>query len=191
MFADANDDLEHDADDLEYLDREQRVFDERLERIGGVFVEEQHGEVDCNSEANACAPDDYPEDPYAIDNRPGTPDDVTYSIGLQSPDADDQHVVPDVRTHHSGPPASATERDTELGTEDERDLWARNRPLVQEDVDEGVMLPLGMDEDEGERVLEAMGDEASEVAPDSATGTSATGEPSSAPEHGGFPEREE
>lgn len=177
--------------DTEYLGEDQKVFNEKLERVGGVFVEPEHAEVDCNSEPDACAPDDYPEDPYAIDNRPGTPDDVGYSMGLLSNDAADRNVVPDGRTREYGAAAPDTERDLEPGTEDERDLWARNEPLVEEDVDDGIKLPLGMDEDDGADVLSAMGDDSGDATPEGIEGGSATGEPTTTPDRGGFPERDD
>lgn len=177
-----------DNNDIEYLDREDRVANEKLERVGGVLIEPQKMEVDCNSEEAACAPDDYPEDPYSIDNRPGTPDDVGYSQGLLSPDANDITFVPEGGVRESGPRAPATERERDLGTEDEEDLWRRNEPLVEEDVDDGVRLPLGMNEQDGERVMGAMGDDSGDATPENVEGGSATGEPTTIPDHGGFPE---
>lgn len=180
-----------DDDDIEYLDREQRPFDEKLERVGGVFAEPQHGEVDCNTEDSACAPDDYPEDPYAVDNRPGTVDDVGYSYGLMSPDASDLSLVPEGSTHFAGKPAPSAERDLEPGTEDEADLWDRIEPLVEEDVEDGLRIPLGMDDQDGRHIMGAMGDDEGDEIEEDAAMTSATGEPSTGTDHGGFPEHAE
>lgn len=180
MFADDN--------DTEYLDKDQRVFNERLERIGGVFVEPERTEVDCNTE-EACAPDDYPEDPYAIDNRPGTVDDIGYGLGVTTRDANDRHVMPDVAGRQVGPKASDTERDLELGTEDEQDLWRMQEPLIEEDVDDGIKIPAGMDDEDAERVMAAMGDDSGDATPEGIEGNSATGEPTTTPDRGGFPER--
>jgi len=180
-----------DDDAIEHLDREQRVFDEKLERVGGVFVEPEHTEVDCNAEPNACAPDDYPDDPYSIDNRPGTPDDVGYSLGLQSRDANDLSVVDEGRVHEHGRRAPDTERDLEAGTLDEKDLWDRQKPLITEDEDDGIKVPLGMNEEDAERVMSAMGDDSGDATPEGIEGNSATGEPTSVPDHGGFPEQDD
>jgi len=179
-----------DNDDVEYLDREDRIANEKLERVGGVLVEPEHSQVDCNRVDDACAPDDYPADPYAIDNRPGTPDDTGYSPGLLSPDASDISFVLEGGVREAGASAPATEREFDLGTADETELWRRNEPLVEEDVNDGLKLPLGMDDADGERVLGAMGDESGEAAPANVEGTSATGGPTSSPDHGGFPERD-
>jgi len=180
-----------DDDDMEYLDREDPLANEKLERIGGVLVEPQHSEVDCNREEDACAPDDYPEDPYAVDNRPGTTDDVGYSPGLQSKDANDISFVPEGGVHQSGRSAPSTERDVDPGTADEKDLWQRQEPLIEEDVDDGLKIPLGMDDEDGKRILDAMGDDSSDETSDGIAANSATGESTTNPEHGGFPEREE
>jgi hypothetical protein len=69
-------------------------------------------------------------------------------------------------------------------------MWDRNEALVQEDVDDGLKMPLGLDDDDSRRVMDAMGDEAAEEFTESGTGGSATAEPSSAADHGGFPERD-
>lgn len=168
-------------------EREQHVFNEKLEREGGVFIEPQHTQVDCNDPENlGCAPDEYPEDPYAVDNRPGTPDDVTYSYGLELPNAADRHLVPEGATHQSGPPAPDEEREFEPGERDERDLWRRQRALIEEDAD-SPKLPVGMSDEDGRRVMGAMGDDEGDEASEDATTVSATGFPSTE-DSGGFPE---
>ena len=179
--------MEEENRDLEYLERDQRVFDEKVEREGGVFVEPQQQRTGCESERDACAPDDYPEDPYGIDNRPGTPDDPGYSFGLQSKDAADHHVIPEGRSHQSGRSAPGVERDEEAGQADEDDLWRRMEPLVEEDTAVGVKLPEGATEEEGEEILDAMG---AEFTPEDQTDNSAIGQVAGEPDHGGFPERE-
>lgn len=171
-------------------EREQDVFEEKLERDGGVFVEPQHTQVDCNAPDAGCATDEYPEDPYSVDNRPGTVDDPTYSMGVELPNAADLHLVPEGGVHQSGRPAADEEPERDLGELEERDLWRRQRPLIEEDEDDGVKL-LGASDDEARRVLDAMGDESSDSVPDMTQGGSATGEPTTGPDHGGFPERDE
>lgn len=177
-------------DDVDYLDREDPLANEKLERIGGAFVEPDRIENDCNTEGG-CAPDDYPEDPYSVDVRPGTPDDVGYGYGLESTDANDITFVPDGGTHQTGMPAPDTERDEDLGQAEADDLWERQEPLIEEDVDDGLKLPAGMDDEDGERILGAMGDDSGDETADAIGNTSATGEPTTAPEHGGFPDKKE
>lgn len=171
-------------------EREQHIFEEKLDREGGVFVEPQHTQVDCNSPDADCATDEYPEDPYAIDNRSGTIDDTTYSMGVELPNAADLHLVPEGGVHQAGRAAPDEEPERDLGELEERDLWRRQRPLIQEDEGDGVKVP-GATDEQAQRVLDAMGDESSDNTPDMTQGISATGEPTTAPDHGGFPEREE
>jgi hypothetical protein len=180
--------MDEENKDLEYLERDQEVFDQKVEREGGVFVQPEHTQVDCNKEPDACAPDDYPQDPYAIDNRPGTPDDPGYSFGLQSNDAADRHLVPEGSSHASGPAAPGVERDKDPGQADEDDLWQRMRPLVEEDEGEGVRMPEGVSEDEAAGVLDSMG---AEFVQEDQIGDSAIAEPEKNVDHGGFPERED
>jgi hypothetical protein len=180
--------MDEENKDLEYLERDQRVFDEKVEREGGVFVEPQPQGKDCNSEREACAPDDYPEDPYAVDNRPGTPDDAGYSFGLQTNDAADHHLIPEGRSHQSGPSAPGVEHEEELGQKDEDDLWRRMEPLVEEDVAEGIRMPEGVSEEQGERIIDAMG---AEFTPEDQIDNSAIAQVTGEPDHGGFPDRDE
>jgi hypothetical protein len=151
-------------------------------------VEPEHQQVDCNQPGTECGPDDYPEDPYAIDNRPGTPDDADYSRGVELPNADDLHLIPDRGVRRSGgefAPDEEAERD--LGERDERDMWRRQRPLIEEDAEEGIDIPPGIGEQDAERVVDMMG---AEFTQEDATDTSATGAATSGEDHGGFPERE-
>lgn len=180
-----------DDENPNWPEREQHVFDEKLERDNGVFAEPQHMQRDCNSPDAECATDEYPEDPFAIDNRPGTADDATYSMGVELPNAADQHLVPEGRTHQSGHSAPDEEREWEPGELEERDLWRRQRPLIEEDVDDGIKFPRGVSDEEAQHTLDAMGDETSDNVPDMTQGGSATGEPTTAPDHGGFPERDD
>lgn len=180
-----------DDEDVEYLQEEDRLANESLERVGGVFVEPERSQVDCNQEEAACAPDDYPEDPYAIDNRPGTVDDVGYSYGLQTTDANDISFGPEGKAVERGEPAPATERDLELGQLEADDLWQRQEDLIEEDEDDGIKIPLGMNEEDGERIMGAMGDDSGDESAEGIAGNSATGEATTNPPHGGFPERDD
>jgi hypothetical protein len=178
-------------DDENVLDREQHFVNERMEREGGVFVEPEHTNVDCNQEEPACAPDEYPEDPVAIGNRPGTVDDLTYSQGVQPPNAADQQIFPEGRTRLGKEKAPDTERELPLGQADEDELWRAQEPLIEEDEVSGVKLPEGMDEENGERILDVMGDGSAVDISEDVAGSSATAEPDLPEEHGGFPDRKE
>ena len=147
-----------DPEDIDVDEPEGRLANERLVREGGVFVEPPHYEVDCNRAPGACAPDDYPEDPYAVDNRPGTVDDIGYAYGTNASGAED--------------------------------LWSEQRALREEDDENAIVLPEGMTFEDAERVVELMGDEVADFMPEGEKSSSATGEPTTGPEHGGFPDRE-
>lgn len=158
-----------------YPEREQHYFDEPLQAEGdGWLREPQHTREGCDTSGEKCGPDEYPEDPFATGNRPGTVDDLPNSFGVELPQADDEHLVEQGRTHHAGPEAGE-ERERDLGDREARDLWRRQRPLIEED-EHGVQLPVGMTEEEGRRVMDAMGDDegtgaSEDVAEESATGS--------------------
>lgn len=85
-------------------------------------------------------------------------------------------------------PADDYDQELDFGEEKDPELWAAQRPLIEEDEDDGLKLE-GFDEAVIPRILDAMGDDAAEPLPGSPGGTSATGSVY-APEHGGFPERD-
>lgn len=179
----------YDDEDYDYLDQEGHLANDKLVREGGVLIEPAHSQVDCNQQRPACAPDDYPEDPYSIDNRPGTVDDVGYSYGIESPPAADMSFAPMNSTHAGGERAPATERDLDLGEIDAEELWEHQEPLIAEDLDDGIKLTEQTTEAQAQRILDALGDDAAEPLSESGAGVSATGEYGSGENHGGFPER--
>lgn len=168
-------------------ERGRHIFEERLEREGGVFVEPQHDEVGCADPEVECGPDDYPEDPFAIEHRPGTVDDAGYSMGVELPDAGDLHLIPDRGRLRSGERAPDEEAELALGERDERDLWRRQRPLIEEDSEEGIDMPAGMDDEDAARVMDAMG---AEFVEEDQADVSATGSATSGPDRGGFSEED-
>lgn len=89
------------------------------------------------------------------------------------------------RDHQSRPDDEG--RDFDGGQDRDPELWGVQRPLIEEDVDDGLKLA-GFSEDVIPTILEAMGDDAAEPLHDAPNGTSATGSPFE-PDHGGFPER--
>jgi hypothetical protein len=158
----------------------ERPFDEsEYERQGGVLVPVNGGhEVGC--EDDQCAPDELVEDPLNDDGVPGTRDDLPYDYGVEVPDAVDQQVLsPDRRNAgfggngYTGAPDDPTE-EPPLGGPDERELWHKQRGLIQESEDEAARWG-GLSEDDLPRVEEAIGEDAGEVLPDAPEGESATG----------------
>jgi len=177
--------------DEDVFPKEQRPFDEKLDRESGVFVEPDAREVGCGPNGEPCPPDDFAEDPYSshAEAVPGTVDDVPLTFGVQLPKANDEHLVADARSHQSGSPAPAEEHEHPEGTADERDLWRQQKALVDEDEASGVDLS-GFSDAQVAEIMNAMGDDAADALPDAPGGVSATGEGSEA-DHGGFPERRE
>ena len=171
-------------------ERAQRLFDEPLDRESGVFVEPDAREVSCEPDEAACAPDDYASDPEPHETGvPGTADDLPLDFGLEIPPAADQHVVLEGTTHVGGESAEAVDTAEDQGAVDEQELWSEQAALLEEDEDGGLKLK-GFPEEEVPDILQAMGDDASDALPDFPSGTSATGD-WEAPEHGGFPDRED
>ena len=166
--------------------------DERLRREDtGYLVQDNTGtEEGCDPDVERCAPDEYSEDPHGADDVPGTPDDLPYSHGEQLPDpADEELSVSGETTKRAERRRPAPDQEPPIGAHDEAELWRHQKPLIDEDEDDGLKLE-GFEEDEIPDILEAMGDDAAEALPDSPGGTSATGSVGG-PEHGGFPERGE
>ncbi|MGV8084199.1 MAG: hypothetical protein AB2L09_11295 [Coriobacteriia bacterium] len=177
-------DIDRDLDD-------ERLVESKLDREEGVFIENDAHQVTCAEEVGeaACVGDDYPEDPDKTQELSGTVDDLGYTYGVEQPNPVDDDLSVEARAHRSGKPAPDEERETEISKRDEHELWAAQRQLIQEDERTGIHVE-GFPEDKVSEIAEAMGDDAAEPLTESPTGTSATGE-WSAPEHGGFPEREE
>ena len=177
-------------DDIDANQGAQRPFDEGLDREGGVFIEPDAREVVCNPDEVACAPDDYVSDPGQRDSGfPGTADDVPLSFGIETQSADDEHLVLEGATKPSGASREKEEASEDLGKADESELWGEQKALIEEDEKEGLKLD-GFPEEVIPLILEAMGDDAADPLQDYPDGTSATGA-WTAPEHGGFPERDD
>lgn len=160
--------------------RGERPFEEEeYERVGGVFAPVNGGhEVGCTD--TLCAPDELVEDPLNDHGVPGTPDDLPYDYGVEVPDAVDQQVLSPEHRHagyggmgRTGAPDDPSV-EPPLGSADERELWHKQRGLVQESGDEAARWG-GLEDDELPRVEDAIGEDAGEVLPDAPEGESATG----------------
>lgn len=155
--------------------------DEELVREGGVFVSADGGhEVGCQD--GTCAPDEWVEDPGTGDGVPGTSDDLPYDFGVETARPVDQLVAaPDRRNPRvSGLGAlgeTGADKDGDeppLGGPEERELWHKQRALIQESGDESARYR-GLRDDDIARVEAASGEDAAEVLPDAPEGESATG----------------
>jgi hypothetical protein len=169
--------------------------DRSLEREGGVFVPSSDGrDVGCGDNDPTCPEDEWLEDPITDEHVPGTVDDRTYDYGTEDPEPADQALT----TIESGPVTGfgdvgetgfEEDRDErDLGELEERDLWRRQRPLIEEDVDEVYNVQAIRDE-ELPAVERAIGEDAAGPLVDTQEGTSSIGS-TSVPEQGGFPEEE-
>jgi hypothetical protein len=151
--------------------------DEELVREGGVFVSRNGGhEVDADE---ARAADDYIEDPGTGDGVPGTVDDLPYDFGLEHATAADQLLESSARGRNVRSSVGHTGADDDsdppaLGGPEERELWKKQRGLIQESADEEARYA-GLSDELIERVDAASGEDAADVLPDAPGGRSATG----------------
>lgn len=156
-------------------------FDEEdLVREGGVFVSRHSNGHEVGAKAEERAPEDWAEDPFASDGVPGTSDDLPYDYGVESAAPADQQVLsPDRRISgfgHLGETGGA-DRDVDeqpLGRPEERELWRRQRPLMQESAAEETHFP-DATAAQVRRMEDAVGEDAADVLSEAPEGTSATG----------------
>ena len=155
--------------------------DEEVIREGGVFVSRNGGrEVGCTDDT--CAPDEWVEDLGTGDGVPGTADDLPYDYGVETSRPVDQLITtPDRRNPGvavmGGLGETGADEDGDeppLGRPEERELWRKQRALIQESGDEAARYR-GLRDEDIARVEAASGEDAAEVLPDAPDGESATG----------------
>ena len=170
--------------------RGDRPFDEEeFEREGGVFVSKSDGSHDLDSE-DLRAPDDLVEDPIDDEGVPGTPDDLPYDYGVEKAQPADLSLTSTGRGRgwsghlgHTGADDDADE--PPLGRPEERELWHKQRPLIEESDDEAARYR-GLPDDEIPEIESAVGEDAADVFSETPDGTSATGSaPLGSPEETG------
>ena len=153
--------------------------DEELVPDNGVYAEVNTGqEADCDEGKASCAPDDMVEDPISEDVTPGTVDDLPYDYGVETPIAVDQELFVQSRGGRSGIGRTGSDpegTESELGADDERELWKKQRALIDEDERESAR-DIGLDEPELEEVAKAYGGDAAEALPMNPEGVSSVGE---------------
>ena len=125
------------------------------------------------------AADDYIEDPGTGDGVPGTVDDLPYDFGLENAAAADQLLESSGRGRGIGSSVGYTGADDDaepppLGGPEERELWKKQRGLLQESEDEGARYA-GLSDELVARLDSASGEDAADVLPDAPEGKSATG----------------
>lgn len=152
--------------------------DEEFVREGGTLRREKNGH-EVRHEDGSIAPDDMVEDLIADEGVPGTPDDLPYDYGVEVAQPVDQ-MMSIVEHHNAGFGAmgeTGAEDDADeppLGGPEERELWRRQKPLVQESEDEAVRYA-GLEGDDIAGIEGALGEDAAEVLPETPDGGSATG----------------
>jgi hypothetical protein len=166
-----------------------KTFDgEELVEGDGFLMEPGTGHTASFEDRGEGAPDDMVEDPLNDEGVPGTVDDLPYDYGVEIPTAADQelHVSRDSGwggVGRTGADAEGTE--SELGTQDERELWSKQRLLIEGSENEEAR-GLDLSDAEVARAEDALGEDAAEALPMNPDGVSAGSGPDE-PEHGGFP----
>lgn len=165
--------------------------DDDFVREGGVFAPKGGGrDVGCDEEQDYCAPDEVLEDDVNDEHVPGTVDDLPYDYGTEAPAPTDQmlgliETGPVIGMQDVGDTGydEDVSEESPLGARDERDLWQRQKPLI----DEVERQPYSVPEDADAAAIEgALGEDAAGPLVESEEGTSAVGS-TTVPEHGGFP----
>jgi len=150
--------------------------EEELVREGGVFVSRSGGREAHSDESRAA--DDYIEDPGTGDGIPGTVDDLPYDFGLENATPADQLLASSLKGHGvRAVGRTGADNDTEpppLGGPEERELWKKQRGLIQESGDEAARYA-GLSDEQIRALDAATGEDAADVLPDSPEGKSATG----------------
>ncbi|MBW6469455.1 MAG: hypothetical protein K0B85_09910 [Coriobacteriia bacterium] len=158
-----------------------RWDDDRLERDEGVLIRDDSTAAEgCDDETDRCAPDEIVEDPIEDRHVPGTPDDLPYDYGVEIPPPADQALdtIDHAGTHGGwgvGETGPADEGDEpQLGRPEERELWRRQKPLI-EAAEREEQHYRGLAPEHAEAIHEALAEDAEEPLSEAPDGTSATG----------------
>ncbi len=154
--------------------------DERLVIEEGVYKEINTGHDVGVDDSSQGAPDDVVEDPINGEGVPGTVDDLPYDYGVELPVAADQGLHVEGRSRGWGG-VGATGSDNEgtepeLGAVDERELWSKQRHLIQESEGEEARGLDDLSDEQRTATERAFGQDAAEVLPMNPDGVSSTGD---------------
>ena len=160
-----------------HIHNDGSLEDEELVREGGVFVSRGGGREIGTDDGRAA--DDYVEDPGSGDGVPGTVDDLPYDIGLENVPAADKLLQSPGRGRGAAGGIGRTGADddrepADLGRPEERELWHKQRALIEESADEDARYK-GLTDEQVAALDEASGEDAADALPDAPEGTSATG----------------
>ncbi|PKQ29369.1 MAG: hypothetical protein CVT60_05760 [Actinobacteria bacterium HGW-Actinobacteria-10] len=154
-------------------------YDNReLVREGGVLVPASDGrEVGPDEDEGPVS--DYAAEPIPDDDLPGTRDDLPYDYGIEDPEAAD-HIIDapeNVDAGFGGMGRTGSDEDVDerpLGRPEERELWSKQRPLIQESDREEQHLR-GLEGLDLEAVHDASAEDAEEPFQEAPEGESSTG----------------
>ncbi|MDP2233403.1 MAG: hypothetical protein Q8K89_07190 [Actinomycetota bacterium] len=142
--------------------------DNELEREAGVLASADGGHKTGCAE-DECAPDETVEDPINEPGVPGTVDDLPYDYGVETAQAADETLDsldgPPARAWRVGAPGPAEQGEpSTLGRPEERELWQKQQPLIEEGaINERAYADLN--EEDVPEILEASGEIASCATP--------------------------
>ena len=160
------------------MHRDGSFDEEELVREGGVLVSRNGGHEVGPEDADRVSTD-WVEDPSADDGVPGTPDDLPYDFGVEVPLPADHLIQSPDRVNagfggmgKTGP--AGEDHDIPEGVPEERELWDKQRALIEESEAEEAHLR-GLAEKDLPAVVDAEAEDAAEALPDFPEGESATG----------------
>lgn len=155
--------------------------DDSFVREGGTFAPRTGGkDVGCDDDQGRCPPDEVLEDPVNDEHVPGTADDLPYDFGTLDPAPTDQFLGsietgPVIGMGDVGDTGYDEDVDeAPLGAKDERDLWERQKPLIDEAETQPYEVP-EMSPEEVRGIERALGEDAAGPLVEYEEGTSATG----------------
>lgn len=153
--------------------------DRELVREGGVLVPASDGR-EVGPDEDEGPRSDVAAEPIPDDDLPGTVDDLPYDYGIEDPEAADHLINAPERVSAGfgggmGRTGSDEDRDEPpLGRPEERELWSKQRQLIQESDREEVHLR-GLEGLDLEAVDDAEAEDAEEPFQEAPDGTSSTG----------------
>ncbi|MGB4593057.1 MAG: hypothetical protein WBI63_04685 [Coriobacteriia bacterium] len=154
---------------------ENSFAEDALQREGGVLVSAAGGHKS-DVGADGRAQDDYVEDEINEPGVPGTVDDLPYDYGVENASPADEALgsIDRTRAWQVGATGAADDREPgPLGRPEERELWSKQRPLIEE-AQANEREYGSLDEGDLPRIVDSSID-AEDALSETPDGTSATG----------------
>jgi len=160
-------------------DNDHWFADDELVHEEGILVAASGGHT-AGCDEDECAPDETVEDAINEPGVSGTVDDLPYDFGVEPAQAADETFEslegPPLKAWRVGAtgPADDDVEPGDLGRPEERELWSKQRHLIEES--EANEREYGhLPEEKIPEIVAASGEDAEEVLPQSPDGASATG----------------